>query len=128
MSDRLSLGTVPRKVPRRDLPRRGLAATAALALLLAACSPGSDEGGDGPDGARSTDGSAVAPPVDPDALVATISEPQEGAVVLDGDGDPAALAAAAGAHFFTQAPVVVLTSADEQLRAASAAVALGVPV
>jgi hypothetical protein len=47
--------------------------------------------------------------------------------VLDG-GDPGALAAATSAYFFAQAPVVVLTSAEEQLRAASAAVALGVPV
>lgn len=119
MSDHLSLGDVLRRGPRR----RGVAASAALALLLAACSPGSDgDEVEGPDGARSTDGSSVAPPVDPDALVATVSTSQEGTVVLDG-GDPGALAAATSAYFFAQAPVVVLTSAEEQLRAASAAVA-----
>jgi hypothetical protein len=123
MSDHLSFGNVPRRGPWR----RVVSATAVMALLLAACSPESDRDDvDGPDGARSTDGSST-PPVDPDALVATVSTAQEGTVVLDG-GDPGTLAAATTAHFFAQAPVVVLTSAEEQLRAASAAVALGVPV
>jgi hypothetical protein len=120
MSDRLSFGDVPRRGPRR----RGVAATAVLALLLVACSPGSDgDDVEGGDGARGADGSSV----DPDALVATVSTAHEGTVVFDG-GDPGTLGAATSAHFFGQAPVVVLTSAEEQLRAASAAVALGVPV
>ncbi|MGD8200688.1 hypothetical protein ACQE98_08500 [Ornithinimicrobium sp. W1679] len=132
-----------------------MAVSAALTLVLAACTPGSDGDADnGTDGARGTDGSAVAPPADPDALVATVAG-QDGTVVLTGgegdegtagtggegdddtgsDGDdeagnddPAALADATVAHLFDRAPVVVLTSADEQLRAASAGVALGVPV
>ena len=147
MSDRLSFPPVPshedrlaRRPAGRVGRRRGVAATAALTLVLAACSPGSDgdDGdGSGSDAARGTDGSAVAPPVDPDALVATVATGQEGTLVLGAEGegdastggdDPTALTLATAAHFFTDAPVAVLTSADDQLRAASAAVALGVPV
>ncbi|WP_202876696.1 hypothetical protein [Ornithinimicrobium kibberense] len=148
MPDHLPVPSVPagddRSVRRPAGPvrraglRGGVAAAAVLSLVLAACSPGSDgDDGSGTDGARGTDGSAVAPPADPDALVATLSAGQEGTVVLgaedDGDDhaegyDPSALALATADHFFTDAPVVVLTSADKQLRAASAAVALGVPV
>ena len=69
--------------------------------------------------------------------MATVSPGQEGTVVLEAEAegddpaegaDPATLSLATAARFFTDAPVVVLTSADEQLRAASAAVSLGVPV
>ncbi len=119
MSDHLSFGDGP----RRETRRRCAAVAAALALLLVACTPGSDgDDAGGTDGARSTDGS-----VDPDALMATVSTAQEGTVVLEGS-DPGTLAAATTTHFFAQAPVVVLASAKEQLRAASAAVSLGVPV
>ncbi|WP_106849950.1 hypothetical protein [Blastococcus sp. Marseille-P5729] len=64
---------------------------------------------------------------DPDALTATTAAPSQSALVLDG-ATPADLAHGVSSALFESAPVVVLASESEQLRAASAAVALGVPV
>jgi hypothetical protein len=106
-------------------PRVTTALVAALAVALAACS--SDDGG--PDGAAPTGGEPGAgpgaEPAQPDLPVAATTRP-EGTVVLEGD-DAAGLALAASQAFFDSAPVAVLAAPGEELRAASVAVALGVP-
>ncbi|WP_022921571.1 hypothetical protein [Ornithinimicrobium pekingense] len=111
---------------------RPLAAAAAGTLIvLAACdAPGSDGSsgagsGAGSDGAGDGQGQPGGQD-EPAALVATPATP-EGTSLLGGE-DAAARALAMSQALFTAAPVVVLTSADEQLRAASAASVLGVPV
>lgn len=106
-------------------PRVITALVSALLVTLAACTP--DDGG--PDDANRTGGDPGAgpgaEPVAPDLPVAAATRPEE-TVVLEGD-DAAGLALAASQAFFDSAPVAVLAAPGEELRAASAAVALGVP-
>jgi hypothetical protein len=103
------------------------AAAAVAVLLLAGCEPGAGEGPGG-DRAGVTEGSrgggdgAQAPPA---ALVATAAVPGETVVVT---GDASARSVGVTGAVFASAPVVVLTTSDEQLRAASAGAVLGVPV
>ncbi|WP_237565714.1 hypothetical protein [Ornithinimicrobium cerasi] len=119
--------------PRRARGRAPAAAGAVLALvLLAGCE--TDGAGRSPDGTAASDG------VDPDGsdrggegngqeapqgLVASLAVPGETLVVTGAASERSVGVARA---LFASAPVVVLASAEEQLRAASAGAALGVPV
>lgn len=125
----------------RRLRGTALALTCAGMLVLSACDgAGSGDGADGTDdggflglgGDREgsgdeQDGSGDGHDASGDALTATTTQPSEGALVLTGE-DGATLATAAQEALFETSPVVVLASEDESVRAASAAVALGVPV
>ena len=115
----------------RSGPRRLVAVAAAGALVvLAACDPAGDgAGGDpagrtaGQEGARDGqqgDGDA------PAAVAASLKELAD-ADVVRGKGAAARALSTSGA-MFDSAPVVVLAAEDQQLRAASAGAALGVPV
>ena len=122
-----------------------VASACAAALVLAACDGGSgtgdgdggggflgiggdDSGGDdgGGDGGGGDDGDADAAPA-PDALTATLAALDQEAVVIAGE-EADVLSVGTSSAFFDSAPVVVLADPDEQVRAASAGVALGVPV
>lgn len=113
--------------------RRALLALACVGTLtLTACDPG---GGDSGDPSRATGGQAVPGPQegmdgqegDPESLTVQTSAPSEEALVLPGSSAQD-LSGGAAQALFASSPVVVLASEDESLRAASAAVALGVPV
>ncbi|ANS78515.1 hypothetical protein SGUI_1119 [Serinicoccus hydrothermalis] len=105
--------------------RRWAALTAAAVVVLGACTPGSGSSGD--DGSSTGGGGASGgQEQDPDALVAAPASVQETAV-LPGEG-ATELSVEASSTFFEQAPVVVVAAEGEQLAAASAGVALGVPV
>lgn len=109
-----------------------VATTCAAALLLTACDAGSGDGtgttGDSEEGGGGFLGlGGDDPEPDPDPLTATLTTPDQEAVVVAGDS-PDALSTGVSSVLFASAPVVVLASADEQVRAASAGVALGVPV
>jgi hypothetical protein len=98
------------------------AGAVSVLLTLGACdAPGADS----PDAADRTGGGDSRPDVPDEALVATLAAPEEASVV---EGDPAERALGTSAALFASAPVVVITAPQEQGRAASAAVALGVPV
>ena len=123
-------GTTTRYVathPGGRVTRRALALVAAGSLLtLAACDSG---GGDG-DGATGTGGGGFLgiggdEPETP--AVQAVTTAPSGELVVTGE-DAAELAAGTTALLFGSSPVVVLTSPAESVRAASAAVALGVPV
>ena len=114
--------------------RRRWAALTATAVVLAACTPGADSPGsaDGtgtPTGAEgSSDGGDPAGDEEEgaDTLVAVpVAGPEP--AVLSG-GTSAELSVEASRALFESAPVVVVAAQDEQLAAASAGVALGVPV
>ncbi|WP_413450396.1 hypothetical protein AA0Y32_06970 [Georgenia phoenicis] len=98
-------------------PTRAAALTATVCLALAACS-----GEDGPE-------DAAPPTPEPTPERAELQQPADATAVLPGaDGE---LALAASRTFFAEAPVVVLADDAEsasQLRASSAALALGAPV
>ena len=115
--------------PRGTLRPTLLASVCAAALVLAACDSGSgdsaDRTGDG-DGRGGFLGLGGDDP-EPDPVVATTSAPDQEALVIAGDSADS-LSAGISAALFDSAPVVILASADEQVRAASAGVALGVPV
>ncbi|MFX0540017.1 hypothetical protein ACQBAT_05265 [Ornithinimicrobium sp. Y1847] len=83
---------------------------------------GAGSNGSGPDGSSNGQG-------EPAALTATLATASEGTAVIPGDS-VAELAAGTTQRLFESAPVVVLAADDEAsaVRAASAAVALGVPV
>ncbi|MFK5633738.1 MULTISPECIES: hypothetical protein [unclassified Ornithinimicrobium] len=101
------------------------AGVAGILLTLSACDALEDGGtSDGADGTAAQDGSGQ-PDAVGDALVATLAAPEEATVVT---GSAAQRALRTTAALFATAPVVVVAAPDEQLRAASAAVALGVPV
>ena len=112
----------------RPPARRGWAALTATAVVLAACTPGTDPADD-----AAGSGSTAAPSQpgtdgtdSPGDLVAAPATGQE-TTVLDG-ATAAELAIQASVTFFDSAPVVVVAAQDEQLAAASAGVVLGVPV
>lgn len=101
---------------------------AAAIILLSACDA---DGSDGPPGASAGPGRTAAGQDQeagdaPEALVATLAAPQDTAVVPGEDAHERSLGLSQA--LFGSAPVVVLASPDEQLRAASAGTALGVPV
>ncbi|QFG68093.1 hypothetical protein [Ornithinimicrobium pratense] len=120
-----------------------LASACAAALVLTACEGDSGdgssttEGGDGGRGGFLGLGGDDSDEPEPDPLTPVLAAPWDcpdcedpeapTAAVLTAD-QPDALSAEASALFFETAPVVVLSSAEEQVRAASAGVALGVPV
>lgn len=100
------------------------ALVAAAALALTACTAPATT--TPPDGERATSPSPAPPPVHRPE----IRLPDAGTTVLPGD-DAADLALATSATFFTSAPVAVVAPADDldaQLRGASVAVALGMPL
>ncbi|WP_298747385.1 hypothetical protein [uncultured Serinicoccus sp.] len=115
--------------------RRRWAALTATAVVLAACTPGADSPGssDGTGSQTGTDGSSDGGG-DPAGeggegsdtpAAAPVADPEQ--TVLAG-GTAAELSVEASRAFFESAPVVVVAAQDEQLAAASAGVALGVPV
>ena len=124
------------------LPRLPIAVTLAAAVMLTGCT--SSSGGNPntnppfelPTGTESN--SSESPPAPPQAK---LQQPTDATTVLTGDADKgnadtandgaARLALEASQTLFVAAPVVVLASSDDdsaQLRAASAAVALGAPL
>ncbi|WP_181010066.1 hypothetical protein [Ornithinimicrobium sufpigmenti] len=126
-----------------------VASVCAAALVLTACEGDPGDGASGTaDGASRTEGDGGrggflglggddADEPEPDPLTPVLAETWDCTDCEDPDGPAAAvltadrpdeMAADASALFFKTAPVVVLASADEQVRAASAGVALGVPV
>ena len=108
----------PRPAPPAGRSRVSALVTAAV-LALAACTPGG-----GAEDAQ--DGTAQPAPQEPPATVAVTRLPGETAVV--DAATPAEAAEAVSRALFATAPVVVLAAEGEQLRGASAAAALGVPV
>lgn len=92
--------------------------TALLAFTACTASPT-------PDGDATDTASTPGTPED-GAAGSSTTAPQE-TTVFTGDS-PAALAQAAAQAFFASAPLVVIAAQGEELRAASAAVTLGVPV
>ena len=115
---------------RRTLRPALIASACAAALVLAACDTDSgdsaDRTGDDDNGRGGFLGLGGDDP-EPDPTAATTSAPDQEALVIAGDSADA-LSTGTSSVLFASAPVVVLASADEQLRAASAGVALGVPV
>ncbi|WP_299517710.1 hypothetical protein [uncultured Serinicoccus sp.] len=115
--------------------RRRWAALTATAVVLAACTPGADSPGssDGTGSQTGADGSSdgggdpagEAGEGSDTPAAAPVADPEQ--TVLAG-GTAAELSVEASRAFFQSAPVVVVAAQDEQLAAASAGVALGVPV
>ncbi len=104
---------------------RPLAIGAAFTLALTGCTASgqdSDKGGE----VVATETVSSDKSADTDALVATPSAVSD-TVVLAGESS-AALAEQAAQTFFESAPVVVIAAEGEELRGASAAAALGVPI
>ena len=104
-----------------------LAAACAGLLVVTAC----DTGGGGDAAAGSSDGDDGGflglGRGEPDLVSATTTQPGEEALVIPGT-EASEIAAGTGEALFDSAPVAVLATQEEQLRGASAAVALGVPV
>lgn len=101
--------------------RVGVAVVGVCALVAAACTAPAS-----PDGSRSPSPTPTPPPV----YTAEVRLPDDATTVLPGT-DPATLAAGMSAALFATAPVAVVAPVDDvaaQLRAASAAVALGAPL
>lgn len=114
-----------------------VASACAVALVLSACDGGSGGGtgdGDGSGGFLGIgggddgegDGGGDDEPA-PDTLTATLAALDQEAVVIAGE-QADVLSVGTSSALFDSAPVVVLASPDEQVRAASAGVALGLPV
>lgn len=102
--------------------------TCASLLSLTACDLGAGEAGSGSDDESGGEGGGflgIGGGGDP--LSASLIAPDEETLVVPGS-DAAELAAGTVDALVGSAPVVVLASPDEGLRAASAAIALGVPV
>ncbi|MFK5688919.1 hypothetical protein ACI3EY_04585 [Ornithinimicrobium sp. LYQ92] len=110
--------------PRSAMLAAGLATTLVLA---AGCTPEGDTGTEDQATHTRDDGTTAAPPSDPEALTSLVASAATEPVVLDAP-EAAGLSAQASGQFFDRAPVVVLAGEQDQLRAASAALSLGVPV
>lgn len=107
------------------MPRTRTAVVALAALTLAGCAAVAP-----PDGEREQSASPTPTPTPPPALQGEVAVPDEATTVLDAT-DPVAAALRTSETLFVTAPVVVVAPADDaaaQLRAASAAVALGAPL
>lgn len=106
--------------------RRGAAViAAALILALTGCDlPGTGSSGTTDGTGGTAVGTADLAP-DPSAVVASLAEAPSTSVLAGADAHTRSVEASQ--ELFASAPVVVLAAPEEQLRAASAAVALGVP-
>jgi len=104
---------------RVNVLRRAVPLLAVTSLVLGGCSSDDPE-----------DEAAEPESTEPETLQARLAGPSEPTTVVAAEG-AADLAAAASATFFDEAPVVVVAAEDDpdgQARAASAAVALGMPL
>lgn len=112
---------------RSPRPALLLGALCAGSLVLAACDTGTG-GGDGAGRTDDSGGGLLGLGADePEPVTATTAPPTEEAAVVPGT-TAEEISSGTGDLLFASAPVVVLVSDDEQVRGASAAVALGAPV